>query len=399
MTHPEELIGLVEFEEQLDNHLVGDNVTINLLGDYTNLRKLSLVKVIINSGHNHFQAKLDDLFIAQIIKRTYDNESFTKNETTKSISVNVNLNNSTQDISWKEENDFLTELYRLKIYLHYNLNDNFDLMISKITKTLKGLVILWYQGNGKNIVYGFVSQKYTRTNQLKFREQFISLCQRHSDIINISDSKTRKKQDRVIELFSFNKNKNDDIELICGLTYGKNNGFGSYYVFWLRRITESNSFLMPFTSEHKFNWKNNPLIVKNTGETLESFVEYIISEGVKIQKINKALAERAKAKILDENSVSSIFNKVLDKAKVANASKDRCMEYFNEKYKNNKHTLRNSLWAMGESIAYTGTHNKAVPESMKQVLRDLCTRLLELGLEEFENKYQKDDFNVTIKVR
>ncbi|HWA34845.1 MAG TPA: hypothetical protein VG737_11975, partial [Cyclobacteriaceae bacterium] len=88
----------------------------------------------------------------------------------------------------------------------------------------------------------------------------------------------------------------------------------------------------PVISNHKYNWKNNPLVTQNEAGNLDAFVQYVIDEGVRIQRINEAIGKKMKAEHLDPERMIEFFEKVLDKAKVAKASKDRCTAYYTEKY-------------------------------------------------------------------
>lgn len=392
MLHPEDLKKLVAFEQTIESFTISEPPEIEFVGDYKLLRRLGAVRVKITTGGRVFTSDLGDVFVAQVFKRTRRFQGLEDSLEKKEIVVDEDKIHG--KLGWAELHPFRQEMFGLRVALHYRLLHEFDLLRADLVKVLKGLVILYHQGKWPNQIYGFVSATYTKTNQLLFRERFIDLAQKNSDAFEIFSESAKVQNDRVVEHFSFNKSMNDDIELICALTYGKNNGYGSYYVTWIRRISESHSYLMPFESKHRYNWKNNPLVVKNTGESLESFVDYVVSEGIKIQEINRTIASSTKEKVLDTTSLYKIFDSILDKAKVAAASKQRCIDYFDEKYGPGKNSIRSSLWAIGESIAYTGTHNKAVPASMKIVLRRLCTALLELGLEEFECKFSKDDFNV-----
>jgi hypothetical protein len=394
MVHPEKLVSLVEREKRLKKHVVAENPHIKIIGDYSNLRTLSKAHVAIESQGLVFLTLVDDIFIAQVAKKIYDADG--NGATTKNVHFSVDAKN--KSMGWEEENSFQEQLFRIRIHLQYLLSTESERTIARISQGLKGMIILFFEMSSDRKVYGFVSQKFAPSNQLQFREQFIDLCSKRGELINVHSTTVFERKSRVIELFKFNAQQNSDIDVSCGLTYGKNNGYGSYYVFWLREIRETRSWLFPLISHHKYNWKNNPLVTQNEAGSLDAFVQYIIEEGVRIQKINETMARKMKGEQLDPDRMMEFFERVLDKAKVAKASKDRCTGYYKEKYLATKNSLRNSTWAIGESIAFVGTHEKAVPETMKIVLRKLVSMLFELGFEEFEKQFGKDFFNFTMKV-
>jgi hypothetical protein len=394
MKHPLELVRLVEFEGKIKRVVIQSDVEIEIRGDVEKFKFLGVCDVIITTGNVSYVKKLDDQFFAQVIKRVRDKEKVS----TESKTISVRYDYSLLDLTWKESSAFIEELLRLRVYLHYSLTTSPKSFIAKIREALKGLVILFDNSSTtKNEIYGIVSAKFTTSDQLAFRKSFIDNCGKNDGLIDTVNTHIIEREGRVVEFFPFKSEQDDEIELTCALTYGKNNGYASYYVVWIRKLKETKSYLSPFESFHKYNWKNNPMIINSSGGSLNDFVNFIAEEGAKFQELNRNLSNRSKSELIAAAELFQVFNNILDKAKVADASKVRCLDQFREM--NKTHSKSYSVWAVGESIAFVSTHNKYVPKSMQLVLRKLSTSLLELGVERLNEKFGKEDFNITLRVR
>ena len=386
---PPQLLELFELEKN-NSRTSFVSPKISVSGDYKVLRNMQSSTLIIEDNGNIYKTKLDDKFISQIVLRAYEKEHLDRvNQVTNKISTQ-----NEEKISWNREEDFISQMKILRIYLHFNLCNDFENFISKLEREVAKLnAILTPSGS----IYGFVSTAYKETNQIAFREQFITKCTQKDSRFDFTESTVLIKNNRITELFKFN-NEGCDILLSCGLTYGINNGYGAYSVTWNREFKESKAKILPFKTEDKYRWRNNPRVANFIGLDIDSFVESITEEGAILSKLNAKIELNAKSEKINSSIIMDTYDIILDRVLVAKSSKERVKNYYKETYDQLSNDCRDNIWAVAHSLCFTGTNNKAIPLSMRDLLIKTGTTLLDEGYEQFNNSYSKNSINVSINI-
>ena len=370
MAYPPQLIELIEFEKKTTFYKVYNDVQIEIKGlapnvKITNFSAVEKLKVHLKLNDFEFKTSMDLKFIHQIGSR----------------------------IEWIEG----TSNYTLKQITNFWINDiiensNLESIKSKIKNVFrrKDLVIIYVGESNPYNIYGIVSNSYVPTNQLEFRDRFIQLCKEKNTIINTENSSIHYNKDfkSVTEYFEFNNNENHIFKLSCGIIYGKNNGYGSYSVVWKREVNETKSVYLPFVTEERFNWQNNPRYVNLPNEGINHFIDTVVEQGLLHQKYLEERVEKLLQEDISANLIKDFFGKALSRILVAKATKDRVIEQWQEEYLVKNSNFKNTKWAISESLTFVGTHNKAVPESMKKLLRQAGTEIFDLGFEKFLETYE-----------
>ena len=221
------------------------------------------------------------------------------------------------------------------------------------------------------------------------------MCLKKDSRFDFTNSIIQKKNGRITEIFKYD-NSNGDIEVKCGLVYGKNNGHGSYSVIWTREFRGTSAKILPFKSDDNYNWQNNPRIINHAGYDILSFVESITQEGVKIMTLCDEIILNAKNHQINNSIIMNTFDIILDRVLVAKASKERVKQYYNDIYNDLSVENKDNIWAISHALCFTGTHNNAIPFSMKDLLIKTGTELLDEGYEKFNDLYKKNEINLQL---
>lgn len=384
---PAELQDLIDFEGTMERTVL-ITPKFKILGNYRILRNFQNCKVEIRDNEKLYITTLNDKFISQIVLRIYEKgESFVPDEC-----VSVVETTAEKKLSLSKADNFTNQLRQIKVYLHYNLESNFENFILKIEKELFKLNAFV---TPSKTIYGFVSGAYKVTNQIDFRDQFISLCSQNDERFDFSKSTIEVKNDRITEFFEF-RNGECDILLKCGLNYGKNNGYGAYSIIWMREFKHTNAKLLPFKTEDKYRWQNNPRLIHMIGLDIDSFVQNVTKEGTKLMEICDKIISNAKNDLINASLIMDTFDCILDKVLVAKSSKERVKNYYKENYMELSNDGKDNMWAVSHTLCFTGTNNKAIPFSMRELLIKTGTELLDEGYEKFNNLYKKNGISFQI---
>ncbi len=388
---PSELQTLIDFEGTMER-IVLTAPKFKILDDFRILKNFQKCKVEIRDGEKLFNTTFNDQFISQIVLRIYEkDESYVQVENVDIIQTQTS---NEAKLSWNKVDNFTNQLRQMKVYLHYNLESDFQNFILKIEKELSKINVFV---TPSNTIYGFVSGAYKVTNQIDFRDQFINLCSQNDKRFDFSKSIIEVKNDRITEFFEF-RNGECDILLRCGLNYGKNNGYGAYSILWMREFKHTNAKLLPFKTEDKYRWQNNPRLIM-VGLDISSFVQSVTQEGTKLMEICDKIISNAKSDLVNPTLIMDTFDRILDKVLVAKSSKERVKNHYKENYMNFSNDCKDNMWAIAHTICFTGTSNTAIPLSMRELLIKLGTELLDEGYEKFNDSYKKNGINFQIIVK
>lgn len=382
MVYPKELLELVDFEKSNSRHSILGPVKVEIKGCLNllnrNIRYTDIEKFWVHIFYDDFEFKsrMDLKFIHQIGSRVkwedgvndYTLDQITKkwiDEITKDISLNSIIN--------KIENVFNDAF----------LND-------------KNLDIICNGNQNPFLIYGIVSRFYEVSDQLEFRDKFINKCSEISGCFNLLHTNVyyNKEFKSVTEYFLFKPQKDDAFNLSCGLVYGKNNGYGSYSIVWRRVTKKSEAIFLPIQSSTKSNWKNNPRYVNLPNEGIDDFVENIVTEGL-AHKRN--IEEKYRSNVnynFTESIIRDYFNRILSRITIAKASKDRVIDQWEKEYLNKGSSNALSSWSVCETLTFVGTYNKAIPESMRKLLRQAGTEIFDANFEKFFKIYEKNNLCV-----
>lgn len=392
---PEKLEELIDFESNNERIQI-NQPKVSIKGDYSILRNLSKVRIVLIDTEKIYSTLIDDKFISQVVMRVYNCELLTHTTspfTTKNSGHTISFQNE-DTLTWTRDSSFSEQMRMLKIYTHYNLINNYDTFIKKIEAEISKLDTI-ITPTGK--IYGFVSSSYKPTNQLEFRDKFIRLCKQSDSRFTFDKSDIILKNDRVIETFIY-ENETSDIQIKCGLVYGKNNGYGSYYVIWFREFRSTSSELLPFSSEDKYNWQNNPKFINLEHSDIDSFIKKVCEEGLKVIAFCDKVESKAKNHKINNSVIMDTFDLILDRVLVAKSSKERVKQYYNDIYDSLSDGYRDNMWSISHTLCFTGTNNKAIPALMRNLLIRTGSELLDEGYECFNNKYSKNGVNINLKL-
>lgn len=385
MEIPEKLQELIDFEKKSKFHPVKTPIQIKIEGNpneaLLNPRKLEKTIASIHVDGICFKTPLNRVFVHQVGGRI----SWSKEQ--KAYSVNQIYKNFFNLIQQRRSYDWL----ELKI------KEVFD----EAAKMGKNLVIVNHGDGVERKIYGIVSKYYTPTDQADFRQRFIELCKTNNSQIDTSKSSIHfnKNFKLVEEYFSFNSEGSDDILLECGIVYGKNNGYGSYYVNWRRSLKKKKSFLTPFVQEEKYNWQNNPRFVNNPNESINDFIGNIVKDGIQHQEFLEKRIKACKEKDFGLELIKDSMWKVLDRIRIAKGSKERVIDYWQSEYANVADNYGSTTWAVADSLTFIGNHEKAVPKSMQKLLKMAGTLIIEEGYDNFLSKFENDMLEASFKFK
>ncbi|MFA8300690.1 MAG: hypothetical protein ACEPOV_11045 [Hyphomicrobiales bacterium] len=395
----EELKRLIEFEDDCIYLEVSIEVKCKLF-NFKEWRGIDIDKYLeklelqIYIEDKVYRTKLDRIFIHQIGSRI---------DWTRVL----NENELCDDYSGCDTTNSIKEIYENleKLVIKEDWVKNFESLVERIfihaALQSKNLVIIYYTENAENWIYGIVSKFFKPTNQLEFRNEFIKICNSdNSNRIDTSRSKIKYHEtlNIVEEIFYFNKMFSRDFALGCCLTYGKNNGYGSYSISWVRVILGKEKLqLTKFIKDIRYNWRNNPRFVNGVNQDLKSFVETVVKEGISHQIFLEKIIEMNKISIESKAKFFHHFHKILDRIKVANSSKERVVKWWTLNFQEDPLALTN--WAIIQSLLFIGTKEKAVPKTMQSLLRLAGTRFFELGYESFINTYQIDEIEYKVSYK
>ena len=385
---PSELQDLIDFEETMERRVL-ISPKFNILGDFRILRNFPICKVEVKDGEKSYTTTLNDQFISQIVLRICE-----KDQSYVQVydDVDVIQTSNEKKLSWNKADSFTNQLRQMRIYLHNNLIYDLEKFISKIEQELSKMNVFI---TPSNTIYGFVSGAYKVTNQIDFRDQFINLCSQNDTRFDFSKSIIEAKNDRITEFFEF-RNGECEILLRCGLNYGKNNGYGAYSILWMREFKDTQAKLLPFKTEDKYRWQNNPRVVFRAGLDIDSFVQSVTKEGTKLMEICDKIISNAKSDLINASLIVDTFDTILDKVLVAKSSKERVKNYYKENYMEFSNDCKDNMWAVSHTLCFTGTNNKAIPFSMRELLIKTGTVLLDEGSEMFNNLYKKNGISFQI---
>ncbi len=356
------------------------------------MRNFSVCKVEITDGEKLYTTTLNDQFVSQIVLRIYEKDEFyVPEELVDVIQTQTKISNEAK-LSYNKSDNFSIQLRQTRVYLHYNLETNLENFILKIEKELFKINVFV---TPSNTIYGFVSGTYKITNQIDFRDQFINLCSQNDKRFDFTKSFIEVKNDRITEFFEF-RNGECDILLRCGLNYGKNNGYRAYSILWMREFKHTKAKLLPFKTEDKYRWQNNPRLVYIVGLDIDSFVQSVTKEGTKLMEICDKIILNAKNDLINASLIMDTFDTILDKVLVAKSSKERVKNYYKENYMEFSNDCKDNMWAVSHTLCFTGTNNKAIPFSMRELLIKTGTVLLDEGSEMFNNLYKKNGISFQI---
>jgi hypothetical protein len=390
---PSELQDLIDFEDTMER-IVLITPKFKILDDFRILRNFPKCKVEIRDGEKLYTTTLNDQFISQIVLRIYEkDESYVPDEhPDEHVDIIQTKTPNEAKLSYNKADNFSIQLRQMKKYLHYNLETDLENFILKIEKELIKINVFVTPSNK---IYGFVSGGYKITNQIDFRDQFINLCSQNDTRFDFSKSIIEVKNDRITEFFDF-RNGECDILLRCGLNYGKNNGYGAYSILWMREFKDTKAKLLPFKTEDKYRWQNNPRLVYMTGLDISSFVQSVTQEGTNLMEICDKIIANAKSDLINPTLIMDTFDTILDKVLVAKSSKERVKNYYKENYLEFSNDCKDNMWAIAHTLCFTGTNNKAIPLSMRDLLIKLGTELLVDGFEIIDKSYKKDGISFQI---
>ena len=387
---PSELQDLIDFEETMERRVL-ISPKFNILGDFRILRNFPICKVEVKDGEKSYTTALNDQFISQIVLRICE-----KDQSYVQVydDVDVIQTSNEKKLSWNKADSFTNQLRQMRIYLHNNLIYDLEKFISKIEQELSKMNVFI---TPSNTIYGFVSGAYKVTNQIDFRDQFINLCSQNDTRFDFSKSIIEAKNDRITEFFEF-RNGECEILLRCGLNYGKNNGYGAYSILWMREFKDTQAKLLPFKTEDKYRWQNNPRVVFRAGLDIDSFVQSVTKEGTKLMEICDKIISNAKSDLINASLIVDTFDTILDKVLVAKSSKERVKNYYKENYMEFSNDCKDNMWAVVHTLCFTGSINKAIPFSMRELLIKTGTELLDEGFKNFINLYEKNGISFRIVV-
>ena len=387
---PSELQDLIDFEETMERRVL-ISPKFNILGDFRILRNFPICKVEVKDGEKSYTTTLNDQFISQIVLRICE-----KDQSYVQVydDVDVIQTSNEKKLSWNKADSFTNQLRQMRIYLHNNLIYDLEKFISRIEQELSKMNVFI---TPSNTIYGFVSGAYKVTNQIDFRDQFINLCSQNDTRFDFSKSIIEAKNDRITEFFEF-RNGECEILLRCGLNYGKNNGYGAYSILWMREFKDTQAKLLPFKTEDKYRWQNNPRVVFRAGLDIDSFVQSVTKEGTKLMEICDKIISNAKSDLINASLIVDTFDTILDKVLVAKSSKERVKNYYKENYMEFSNDCKDNMWAVVHTLCFTGSINKAIPFSMRELLIKTGTELLDEGFKNFINLYEKNGISFRIVV-
>ena len=376
MKYPSELLELTNFEKKAKSYTVITDIEVEItglvaIGKIESFRDTQKLKVSLKVDNYEFKTVMDLKFIHQIgsrIQWVNGQSKYTLDQITNYWINDMIEDNSLNSIKLKIKNTF---------------------KLAAATVESK-LVIIYIGESNPYTIYGIVSQHYKPTNQLEFRDKFIQICKEQSSSINTLESSIYYNKDykSVTEYFDFDTNDKHTFKLSCGIIYGKNNGYGSYSIVWKREIRETKSVYLPFITQEKFNWKNNASYVNLPNEGINDFVQKITEQGLTHQKNLENRVKNLQEQNIEDVLIKDFFGKALSRIIIAKASKDRVFQQWQEEYLAKKSNFANTTWAISESLTFVGTHNKAVPDSMRKLLRQAGTEILDLGFEKFLEIYE-----------
>ena len=155
---PTELQDLIDFEGTMERTVL-ISPKFKILGDFKILRDFQKCKVQIRNGEKLYNTTLNDQFISQIVLRIYEKyESYVPYECADVIKTS-----DEKKLSWSKADNFTNQLRQMKVYLHYNLESDFENFILKIEKELCNLNAFV---TPNQTIYGFVSGAYKVTYKL-----------------------------------------------------------------------------------------------------------------------------------------------------------------------------------------------------------------------------------------
>lgn len=362
------LLELIDFEQNnvVEIALYEKDFVLNFICSSTfplTNREVLKVKFEIKINDLKIEGVMDRVFIHQLGKRLFDSEGV--------------------------GNDYMPVFIRWLSLM----NEDFDEFKSRVYRVIVGSKLRIRYVIGKiNLFYGFVSTIFENTNQLDFRKSFQLYASQSGQIehkISGSAKINRTVGFQVRENYQI-KSSSDLISIQCGIVYGLNNGYGAYSVYWLRKlksIGENGVWLTPIESKIKLNWRNNPRYhSQSAAEEMEYFVKTISEEAVAHQLYLESLIKKAENQMLEIHEIDKFYKLF----KVAFATKDRVRNIHQKRLQEKG----NTALTFAESLCYVGTYDTATPRSVKQLLIETGTRILEdAGF----RIILKDDQEITLK--
>ena len=345
--------------------------------DSSNLKvvssEIAKIVLIIQIDSNSFSTNLSTQILHQLCTRIWRKIKKTNDKEQEYIYVDIYSNeyNNGQELE-------LSEIFRL--FKRLIINDDFEAIFSRYIKDvfLKfNLVILYFpkiKDNTPNSIYGIVSSSYKPLNQEIFRNTFFEEC-KISELDLDFNSSIQFKHKYINSIYEFIKTNhtflNDNVECSLVIEYGKNNGYLSYRFHWHIMIKNTDDSLCIIKS--KYNWRNNPQYIAQ-GFDYKQFIHNIATEGrLVLDGINIQINRLKKEHLSDE---SKKVNLLLDKIKIANATKERIHNVWNEEYNNS------NLWDFVKCLIHFSNNSQSfISNKMQSLIKKSAVDILDSGFD------------------
>lgn len=256
---------------------------------------------------------------------------------------------------------------------------NLEREISVSLQQKKDFIIRHYLHNGKNMIYGIITQSFVNSNQLDFRALFIERAEGTGMISTKNSSVIQNNYGRITEYFDMNFS-NKQTKFKYGLSYAKNTGYDAYKVDWGRFIIVCANGLTVKEGGSSSKW------IHNNQAMIDDFIQQTIQEGIMHQTELEHKIELSSLTKLDRELLTEFVTRL----HISPASRPRVINRYNEEARK----LGPTEWALSQALTWLGSHEKALSLRPKQLLTEAGTAILETSLQDYlhqDNTYVARD--------
>lgn len=236
--------------------------------------------------------------------------------------------------------------------------------------TRHDLTVRYFDRCGAYQIYGVVSPKFVRVNQIDFRNAFLEEVRRSTALVPQTKSVDQNAFGNHVEFFHFDS-PGFQVDLDYGLVYARNTGYDAYKVDWKRYILVCTNGLKAVDSQNQYKWYHNGHV------DIGAFLTQTVNEGVRQQQFLEAKIEAARATTLDQDTLGGL----LQRLSLAEATKQRLAE----RVAVESGMVGHNEWALSQALTYMGTHDRHITFRTKGQLTGFGTDILERSLDKTLN--------------